>query len=213
MPRWGVSGSELNSIKPPQPLWQVARTECRQGDSSTSRPLNCRPQFRGNGSAHRLLLNRPGSTCMRRPRDNVTRCAQPACKQLLQQRAHAEVTGTEIWSTPARPSCSTRSGNCCTLAGVIPKHHPSKSVRPDTALQIPTRNVLVTCLSCAPAAIRHECRTSRRLASNRVRYQGPQSNVPTEEVCGPKIVVRVALSRFTASMWIAVPERSICKGS
>jgi hypothetical protein len=44
-------------------------------------------------------------------------------------------------------------------------------------------------------AIRHQCRTSR-LAAN--RCQGPQRDVPTLDVCGLKIVVRVTLSRFTA---------------
>ena len=42
---------------------------------------------------------------------------------------------------------------------------------------------------------------------------GPKRDVPTLDVCGLKIAVRVTLSRFTASLWIAVQERSLSRGS
>ncbi len=38
---------------------------------------------------------------------------------------------------------------------------------------------------------------------------GPKRDVPTLDVCGLKIAVRVTLLRFTASLWIAVQERSL----
>jgi hypothetical protein len=38
---------------------------------------------------------------------------------------------------------------------------------------------------------------------------GPKRDVPTLDVCSLKIAVRVTLSRFTASLWIAVQERPL----
>ena len=38
---------------------------------------------------------------------------------------------------------------------------------------------------------------------------GPKRDVPTLDVCGLKIAVRVTLLRFTASLWKAVRERSL----
>jgi hypothetical protein len=48
-----------------------------------------------------------------------------------------------------------------------------------------------------------------RRVHQRLFAAGPKRDVPTLDVCSLKIAVRVTLSRFTASLWIAVQERPL----
>ncbi len=110
----------------------------------------------------------------------------------------------------------------------VPLILPSPRTRPGTrfyTMQGITRSLLLPCAQLLYTARARNspqqcwlCRCRRwsprlRLVCVQVACwqptAGPKRDVPTLDVFGLKIAVRVALSRFTASLWIAVRERSL----
>jgi hypothetical protein len=113
----------------------------------------------------------------------------------------------ERWNGPCSPYKSPAGSQPLLAQGSIDSDFHLRLAHPHQGRQLAADLMSTTTNRSATTLNAHE--RAPTINQGSALQQQPKRDVPTLDVCGLKIAVRVTLSRFTASLWIAVRERSL----